>query len=232
MTDNQDAKGPPDHPRPNVQGRATRAAVLEAAGALFASRGCAATSVRQIAEAAGVGLSLVMYHFQSKEKLFLETIGHFIVERAQLDRHFTVFDDLDYTNHQAVADAIRDAVRSFLEACHGPTRTPHVTGLYVRIIVEGDPAAQGMLLQCFASVQQKLPQILRGIRPDITETDIAFWLQLFWSQLQYTVMGEKLILYDMQLGDHMPPEFLDESAWRFAYFCGLPLGLPEPTRYR
>jgi len=219
-------------PYANVQGQATRAAVLDTAGELFAARGYAATSMRHIAESAGVGPSLIMYHFQSKENLFLETIRHFIVDRARLDRHFTVFDELDYNDPQAVSDAIRDAVRSFIEACHGPTRTPHVTGLYVRVMVEGDRAALAMLLQCFAGVQKKLPQILRSIRPDLTETDIAFWMQLFWSQLQYTVMGEKLILYDMQLGDHMPPAFLDESAWRFAYYCALPLGLPEPTRYK
>jgi AcrR family transcriptional regulator len=52
----------------------TPAAIREAAAALFAERGYASTSVRQIATAAGVDPALVIRHFQSKEKLFLETM--------------------------------------------------------------------------------------------------------------------------------------------------------------
>ena len=44
-------------------------------------------------------------------------------------------------------------------------------------------------------------------------------------------MGRTLILHDMKLGDHYPAAFLDQAAWHFAYYCCLPLELPEPTRY-
>lgn len=46
--------------------------LLVAAERCFARHGYAGTSVRQIAAAAGVSKSLVHYHFQSKEHLFLE----------------------------------------------------------------------------------------------------------------------------------------------------------------
>ncbi len=48
--------------------------ILGAAEACFASSGYAATSMRQIAEGAGVSKSLLHYHFQSKEHLFLEVL--------------------------------------------------------------------------------------------------------------------------------------------------------------
>lgn len=48
--------------------------ILVAAETCFSTRGYAATSMRQIAEEATVSKSLLHYHFQSKEHLFLETL--------------------------------------------------------------------------------------------------------------------------------------------------------------
>ena len=44
--------------------------IIEAAEKLFASKGFNGTSVRDIAEAAGVNLAMISYYFGSKEKLF------------------------------------------------------------------------------------------------------------------------------------------------------------------
>ncbi len=49
-----------------------RAAILESATRLFAQRGFANATVRDIATAAGADPALVKYHFGSKEALFLE----------------------------------------------------------------------------------------------------------------------------------------------------------------
>lgn len=61
-----------DHLRP--AGRATRAAIEEAARTLFADRGFEGASVRAIAAEAGVDPALVIRHFGSKEALFLRTV--------------------------------------------------------------------------------------------------------------------------------------------------------------
>jgi AcrR family transcriptional regulator len=52
----------------------TRDAIAASAGRLFSERGYAATSVRDIAAAAGADPALVIRHFGSKEKLFLDTV--------------------------------------------------------------------------------------------------------------------------------------------------------------
>jgi len=179
----------------------------------------------------GVGLSTIIYHFKSKENIYLQSIRHFVVNSARLDEHFRPLFEVDIANRQAVSDALRDAMRTFLSVCHGENSVEHLTGLYFRILSDGHPEAMMMLLECFIDVQKKLPEWVAGIRPDMTEVQIAFWVQLLWSQLQYTVMGKQLILYDMQLGEEFTDEFLDTAAWFFAYHCALPLGLPEPTRY-
>lgn len=53
-----------------------RAAVIEHAAELFAERGPAATSVRDIAERAGVNHGLVFRHFGAKENLVAAVLDH------------------------------------------------------------------------------------------------------------------------------------------------------------
>lgn len=52
----------------------TRDAIERAASVLFAERGYAGTTVRDIAGAAGVDAALVIRHFGSKEQLFLDAM--------------------------------------------------------------------------------------------------------------------------------------------------------------
>ncbi|MFW6146620.1 MAG: TetR/AcrR family transcriptional regulator [Planctomycetota bacterium] len=215
--------------RPNVQGEQTRKSVLEVAGQVFAEKGYDGAGFRDIAARSGVGLSSIMYHFGSKQGLYIETIRHCVTDKFQLDRHFKVFDGLDYGDAQAVADALRVSIRSFLAACHSEANSDAMMALYARILVGNNPEALGMLLQCFEGVQQKLPAVVQRIRPDWTETQVAFWVQSFWAQLQYTVMGKQLILYDMNLGTAYPEDYLDRCADYLAWYAALPLGLPAPS---
>lgn len=79
------------------------AAVMEAAADLFAERGPAATSIRDIAERAGVNHGLVFRHFGTKERLVgtvlkflgdqsgaLAASGRFSAADPMLRRHLTV----------------------------------------------------------------------------------------------------------------------------------------------
>ncbi|HWJ89591.1 MAG TPA: TetR family transcriptional regulator [Flavisolibacter sp.] len=50
--------------------------IMEAAERLFADKGFAGTSVRDIAEAAGVNLAMISYYFGSKEKLMEAMFSH------------------------------------------------------------------------------------------------------------------------------------------------------------
>lgn len=57
-----------------------RADVLAAAAGLFASRGYAATTVREVAEAAGILGGSLYYHFDSKESMADEILSGFLAE--------------------------------------------------------------------------------------------------------------------------------------------------------
>lgn len=57
--------------------------IMEAAEGLFAEKGFAGSSVRDIAEAAGVNLAMISYYFGSKEKL-MEAMFHYRGQHLQI----------------------------------------------------------------------------------------------------------------------------------------------------
>lgn len=59
----------------------TKTALLEAAAELFAQKGVAGASVRDIVKKAQTPLSSVNYYFGSKEQLYLETIKYVLTEK-------------------------------------------------------------------------------------------------------------------------------------------------------
>lgn len=195
---------------------------------MFARNGFSGTSVRDISSESGIGLSSIIYHFQTKEKLFLETIRHFTLELGKLNRHFEPLFAADRRDLQAVADALHQAIRSFLDACHGPSQVRDLNELYIRIIAEGNDEALGMLFDCFADVQKRLYALFSELRPDMTPIQIGFLQQLLWSLLQYTVVGKRLILFDMKLQQDYTNEYLAAAAAHFASYCCMALGLPQP----
>jgi AcrR family transcriptional regulator len=55
---------------------ATREALVDAAAEVFAQRGFAGTTVREICERAGANIAAVNYHFGDKERLYAEVLTH------------------------------------------------------------------------------------------------------------------------------------------------------------
>ena len=70
----------------------SRALVLEAALDLFSHRGYGATSVREIAERAGVSTGNLYHHFPDKETIF----------RTLLDQYWQAIDDPDFPVNRAL----------------------------------------------------------------------------------------------------------------------------------
>ena len=60
--------------RPREDGNATRQKIIEVAGTLFAEKGYAETSSKEITERAGTNIAAVNYHFGSREKLYIAVL--------------------------------------------------------------------------------------------------------------------------------------------------------------
>lgn len=118
--------------------KSTKARILAAAEEVFAARGFAGASTREIAARAGVNISSLHYHWASKETLYLavfrnvfdhltELLGQAVqgVREAQLDRR------------QAVDRVMSDLFDYFADR-------PNVTRLLVRRIVEDGEGDGGL----------------------------------------------------------------------------------------
>jgi len=105
----------------------SRAQILDAALALFSHQGYRATSMREIAEKAGVSTGNVYHHFTDKEAIFLEL----------LDVYWRAIDDPDFPinkalrtggfpeNLEAIGLAARESVARY---------RPYVTLIYVDVV--------------------------------------------------------------------------------------------------
>ncbi|HPZ52032.1 MAG TPA: TetR/AcrR family transcriptional regulator [Clostridia bacterium] len=71
---------------------ATRKKIMEAGLVLFAQKGFALTSIKDIAEAAGISTGLIYRHFSSKEDLFNSLIANTIEE---LNKFIQILDSYD-----------------------------------------------------------------------------------------------------------------------------------------
>lgn len=111
--------------RPNkhqLKSEKTRANILDAAEPLFAPHGLVGVSLRQIAAASGVDLSLVAYHFESKVALY-----NAVVDRIMLNfthRRTELMDELERRNPTPSAVELFDMLlTAWFEIRFGPT--PH-----------------------------------------------------------------------------------------------------------
>jgi AcrR family transcriptional regulator len=105
----------------------SRSQILEAALKLFSHRGYGATSVRDIAEAAGVSKGNVYHHFPDKETIFRELLDQYFQAMSQPDFPFNqalasgTFPD----NLEVLGRAARETVRDHRE---------HVALIYVDVV--------------------------------------------------------------------------------------------------
>jgi TetR/AcrR family transcriptional regulator len=65
----------------------TQEKLIAAATSLFADKGFTATTVKDVADTAGVNISLVSYHFQGKENLYKTCIGNVGMRNLDMAQH-------------------------------------------------------------------------------------------------------------------------------------------------
>lgn len=96
---------PPGEAAPQDAGPELRERILKTATRLFAERGFAATSVRELVEAAGCTKPVLYYYFGSKEGLFLEAV------RTHMGSYTALLEDV-----LARAGTVRERLIGYVES--------------------------------------------------------------------------------------------------------------------
>ena len=177
--------------RRTVEGDRTdrRQAILLAAERLFAERGYAAVSIRQIADAAGVPPALVDYHFGQKHELFIAIFHHWrdtIEQRLQRLR-------------EARAEADGDALRRVVEAFVMPVLALRCSAegefyaqLVARELVYRTPQAERVLAELFDPLAHAFIDALHAIAPQAGRAHAAWAYQFALGALLHHISDHRV----------------------------------------
>lgn len=190
-----------------------RARIREAALTLIAERGLAATSVRDVARAAGVSPGLVQHHFHTKEGLHRH-VDEWVVELLRDE-----FGGVDLNGPPSVvSDRLVDAVVRY--GSSHPALPPYVA----RSLLEGGPLAKrffdGFLGLSSASVARM--EARDAMRPG---TDLT------WAALNLTLIWLAPLLLQPLVEPHLDQPLLSDAGmrrWRDANAALIAHGLVRP----
>ncbi|MFN3244328.1 MAG: TetR/AcrR family transcriptional regulator [Planctomycetota bacterium] len=158
----------------------TKDTILDAAEALFAEQGFAATSLRQLTQRAGVNLAAVNYHFGSKDELV----------KAVLRRRIEPINAERVRRLDAMAPpTLEGIVRAFVEpalraiATSGTSPDGQAAGLariFGRISVEQPPFLRGFFAEQFGELGRRFVAMLQEAAPGIDA-------ETTWLRMHFTV---------------------------------------------
>ncbi len=112
----------------------TKARILDAAEAVFAAKGFEGASTREIAATAGVNISSLHYHWESKETLYFAVFENIYDRMVELVRASIPESSLDRPASRSVIDDSMGRLFDFF-ADH-----PNIPKLFVRRLLEADEA--------------------------------------------------------------------------------------------
>lgn len=145
-----------------MAGDNTRTRILETAGEVFAQKGYAAATIREICETAGVNLAAVNYYFRGKESLYAQAL-----ERAHsCDRQKEELSD--WPPGSPPATRLRHYIRHFLIHMLSISDEPWESRLIMREIMNPTAAGRRVLRDHFRQGFLQLQSILDEILPAAT----------------------------------------------------------------
>jgi len=174
--------------------RDTKERILDAAEALFADQGFAATSLRQITRAAKVNLASVNYHFQSKESLLLA------VMRRKLEpineRRLVLLDGLE-SRLPEVTPPVEEILRAFLRPIFEArmlgvelSRFPRLMG---RVLTEPGSIGGQLIREGFTHVVARFGAALRRAAPGLSQEGVGWGMMFSIGAMAHCLAGGVLV---------------------------------------
>lgn len=152
--------------------------LLVVAERMFAKRGFACTSIRDLATEAGVNIAAVNYHFRSKEELYLETL-RYAMRRAK-DVHPRFARILRQSQQIGTPEAARQGIVHFIETfiihLYGqPAGTDYSAALMSHEMLHPTGALDIVVREFIQPRFEILTALVRLARPDLkSDLDVAF----------------------------------------------------------
>jgi len=206
----------------------TRSALITAAGELFAEFGFEGVSTRMIADRAGVKLSAIHYHFNSKEKLYIETCL-----AAHAHGNHTTFTDVLQENPRLIesaegqAEIIRTVIFRKFHDHFRPERPAWEARILLREIASPSIAMSTLVQVIYRPDIENIARFYQSVRPEASDTAAAVWADLIYGQILLYSMARKSI--EMARGENsLNEQYYHTAAATLARAMILEAGLPLP----
>jgi len=198
----------------------TQARVLEAASALFAERGFAGTTIREIAERAQVNVAAGHYHFGSKLELYLEAVsGQFAALEARLvaEQAQPGAADLDELSRAEIEALLGRRIRTMLEFLLGPPPAPH-GAIMQREMCDPSEALPLIVRELVLPQKRAMQAIVSRLAPSLGPRELdrcCFSIvgQLFFYRQMLPILPQ---LFDLPA---LPASFVADTAAHVAAFA-------------
>jgi AcrR family transcriptional regulator len=174
-----------------------RGRLIQAAGPIFAEKGFAQATVREICAAAGANVASVNYYFGDKEKLYFETFSH--AHRCRVRQTpLPVFEP-----DQSPEEKLRAFLRSMLQRLFDPDeRARWEHELLLRELVQPTGIMEPLFEDFFRPMFNRLTGIVREFVGDApSEADVH--------RLGYSILGQCLFY---RVGEHIVRKMHDPDA--------------------
>lgn len=171
-----------------TKGDRTRAALIEAAYQLFNNKGYHATSMRNIADAAGLALGGIYNHFQSKEDIFVAML---------MERHpfLEILPELEAAQGETVDALVRDAARRMIAKLD---QQPLFLNLIFIEVVEFKSRHVPLLFEMFFPPMLKFVQRFQQARGPLRDLPLPVILRSFVG------VFFSFVITDMLIGKQLP----------------------------
>ena len=198
---------------------ATKERIMDVAEGLFAEKGYAATSLRDITGEAGTNLASVNYHFQSKEGLLSAIIDRFVgpVNRGRLEALEAL---------EAEADGTSPDVEGLLRAFLAPAFTrwggkgadgARFMRLAGRLHSETDEQLRTLFLGHFEEVVRRYGTAFRRAMPHLDEREVQLRTHFLVGAMAHTLLwSQNMPGPPFGRRKTIPPDEALESLLRFA----------------
>lgn len=212
-------------------GERTRTALLDAAERLFSEHGLDGVSMRDIAQAAGVTLALVNYHFGAKEKLYRAVFERRIVpvSAARREALAAVFDRHGQLAPPPIGEVLDALARPWVEMRGEPGGVAY-TRLAAREV--GDPAEgrRGITADLLDPVAREFMAAMQRALPDRPAAEVAWAYHFFIGALLLILANpDRVTRLSGRLCDIQDDQAVIEQI--VGFFCRA-LDLPAPPAAR
>jgi len=197
----------------------TKTRILDVAEGLFAERGYAATSLRDITGAADANLAAVNYHFQSKEGLLSAIFERYVgpVNRERLER----LDAIEARVGKGKPD-LKELLQAFLAPAFSRRGDRGVDGarfmrLAGRMHSETGEHLRALFLEQFQEVTRRFGKAFRKALPHLDENEVHLRTHFLVGAMAHTLLwSENMPGPPFSRRRTVPPEEALDGLVRFA----------------